>query len=187
MKMKTYSRKYISLSFVLSILATILVYFVSTIGTNTQQHLAKIIPKDPQSYFKSIEAKHLNDQTLKIINVTFQNKINDITIITVAEYDSRFLVLNWLASLKKNDFNRFVVFCNDAELFDFLSVQGYLNNLAMISPKWLNQLNNTITGNRSASSNEFSQLFQVKLNVWRQLLEYDLEFVYSEPDVVGTF
>ena len=81
-------------------------------------------------------------------------------------------------SLKKNNFNRFVVFCNDAELFEYLSVLGFVNNLAMVPSIH-------IDSNKNLNFSKKFTITQAKAFVWYKMMEYGVDFMFSEPDVVN--
>ncbi len=58
-----------------------------------------------------------------------QNEINDTCIITISNCGYRDFVLNWIISLKRNGYSKFLVLCYEEKLLQFLLSLGYQKTL----------------------------------------------------------
>ena len=92
------------------------------------------------------------------------------------------LTENWIISLQKLNFKKFVVFCFDYELFDFLVKKGYQNNAVMVPSGWLDY--DVSSGNHNYGSKDYSHIVQSKVPVWLELLKLEYNIFFSDPDIV---
>jgi len=99
-------------------------------------------------------------------------------VITLSYY-SKFLI-NYGPILALG-FNKFVVFCFDLELYEFLSEKGYKNNLAIVPSEWLDfKISKSFS---SWATKDYNQITQAKPQIWYQLLKLKLNIFFSDSDV----
>ncbi|KAG1463454.1 hypothetical protein G6F46_003555 [Rhizopus delemar] len=63
---------------------------------------------------------------------------NDDLLITVATYDMRFELYNWIAFMKAAKEDRFLILCTDSALYQHLTYAGYKDQAVLISKDWNN-------------------------------------------------
>jgi hypothetical protein len=115
------------------------------------------------------------------IEITKQNTVNDLLIVSISNYGFKNLTLNWITNLYKLGFNKFVVFCFDQELYEFLSEKGYKNNLAIVPSNWLDfKISKSFS---SWATKDYNQITQAKPQIWYQLLKLKLNIFFSDSDV----
>jgi hypothetical protein len=117
-----------------------------------------------------------------IVEIMNQNKHGHMTVVTIANFGYRELVQNWILSLKRNGFNKFVVFCFDQELLDYLKDLGHEKNAVLVPQEWLDY--NLISTNTHFQEPDYINLVKSKTNVWVHLIYLNQSFVHSDPDVV---
>ncbi len=52
------------------------------------------------------------------------NAIGDVVIVSATNFAYRYLTLNLIASLKRNEIDKFLIFCFDSQVYSFLSLKG---------------------------------------------------------------
>jgi hypothetical protein len=109
------------------------------------------------------------------------NRIEDFTIITIANYGFREFVLNWIMSLSKCGYHKFVVFSFDQALVDHLAKKGYQNNAILVPRVWLDY--NISSNYADWAQDTYVQIVKSKTNVWQNLLARNYSFLFSDPDV----
>ncbi len=115
------------------------------------------------------------------IEIIKQNTVNDLLIVSISNYGFKNLTLNWITNLHKLGFNKFVVFCFDLELYEFLSEKGYKNNLAIVPSEWLDfKISKSFS---SWATKDYNQITQAKPQIWYQLLKLKLNIFFSDSDV----
>lgn len=169
--MKTSAFISISIAFIVIIL---LIYEKSrsTLQTNIQE--AKV------SKNNQLKRKPADNKT--VIELLNRNKINDICIVSISNWGYHELTENWIISLERLNFNKFVIFCFDYELFDYLVNKGYQNNVVMVPPTWLDY--NVSAGYHSYGSKDYSHIVQSKVPIWLELLKLKFNIFFSDPDIV---
>jgi hypothetical protein len=151
-------------------------------------HRQNTLPKINRSDLKQ-ENRHrfirINYQTncsdLKqtgICQLMTKNKYGKMSLVSIADSRSRFLVHNWILSLKRTGLNKFVVFCIDTQLLSYLYDLGYEKNTMLVPHEWLAH------PNQESLSGEQITVEQSKASVWYHLIALNQTFVYSDPDVV---
>jgi hypothetical protein len=109
------------------------------------------------------------------------NQIDDFTIITLANFGFREFVLNWIMSLKKHGYHKFVVFSFDQALVNFLQLLGFQDNVILVPRVWLDY---NISSNYADWAQEtYVQIVKSKTNIWLNLLSRNYSFLFSDPDV----
>ncbi|KAH9256077.1 hypothetical protein BASA81_005853 [Batrachochytrium salamandrivorans] len=102
------------------------------------------------------------------VELTRRHARNKYTLITFASMGDRPLVLNWIASLKRNDYIQFVIFCLDLELVEVLVKLGLSRHVVLVPEHW----------------RIVSNMDKTRLNVQLHLLHSGLSLVYSSIDTV---
>ena len=102
------------------------------------------------------------------------------TIVTISNFGFREFVLNWIASLKRNNFHKFVVFCYDESLLVFLARLGYREHAVLVPRAWLDY---DLSPNFfTFAQSEYNHLVQSKTNIWYELAVRGQTFLFSDPD-----
>jgi hypothetical protein len=111
-----------------------------------------------------------------------ENQIDNFTIITIANYGFREFVLNWIMSLNKHGYHKFVVFSFDQALVDYLHLLGFQDKVALVPSDWLDlKLSSDLA---SWEQENYKKIVKSKTNVWHSLLSRNYSFLFSDPDVV---
>jgi hypothetical protein len=79
----------------------------------------------------------LSEWMHSIGSITARNKYGHVTIVTVAHFGLKAFVHNWIMSLERNSFSKFVVLCCDQQLLDHLNNCGYEKNAALVPNEWI--------------------------------------------------
>jgi hypothetical protein len=108
--------------------------------------------------------------------------IGGVVIVTISNYGFREFVVNWIHSLKKNKFSKFVVFCYDETLLIYLKNKGYESHIALVPRSWVDH--DLSTGFQKFGNVKYTQIVQSKTNVWYELLKRGHTYIFSDPDVV---
>ena len=117
-----------------------------------------------------------------INNKMKNNKIGDTTIITISNYGFVNFTLNWIIHLEKLNINKFIVFCYDTAIFNFLKEKKHANNLVMVPSEWLDYKISSSYSNWESS--DYKKITQSKTNIWYHLAKLGHNFIFSDPDVV---
>ncbi|KAI8888123.1 glycosyltransferase family 77 protein, partial [Backusella circina FSU 941] len=65
------------------------------------------------------------------------NKIDNTVLVTIAGYNMRYQVYNWIHKLNEIEETHFVIFCTDNQLYVHLVVAGYEAQVALVPEDWL--------------------------------------------------
>jgi hypothetical protein len=84
----------------------------------------------------SLDLSHPANETYIFDVVLKRNRASGTHIVAVCTYASRFITLNWIASLVRNNYTKFVVFCHDRPTWAFLSARGYQHNSVILPARW---------------------------------------------------
>lgn len=110
------------------------------------------------------------------------NVEKDTLIITISNYGFRYMTLNWIQSLNRNNYTRLVVFCFDQQLVDFLDQRGYTANTVLIPRDWLDY---DISANfTNFKERNYVRLVQSKTNIWLRLVKNGYRILFSDSDTV---
>jgi hypothetical protein len=103
-------------------------------------------------------------------------------IMTIASYGNRNMTLNWIASLKRINFRKFIVFCFDQKLADFLSARGYGNNSILVPYEWVEV--KISPDPQDFRKGQFDIMVQLRVIIWYQLLLRNRHFLSTDTDVI---
>jgi hypothetical protein len=93
-----------------------------------------LVPVTSRTYMQEIA-----DEAFIFNSIIPGNKINGTVIVANSNYAFRTLTLNWIASLRRNNYDKFVVFSFDSQLAEFLAERGFQDNVAVVPAHWLDQ------------------------------------------------
>ncbi len=105
-------------------------------------------------------------------------------IIAISNYGNRNLTLNWIASLRRNNYTRFVIFCLDRALFEFLTTRGLDKHAVIVPSEWITF--NVSLEPQAFLQGQFRQMMQSRVLIWYQLLSRSKKFLACDTDVVFT-
>lgn len=118
----------------------------------------------------------------EVLDKVRKNKINNCTIITISNYGFKELTLNWIKSLEKNNYHKFVVFSFDEELYDYLKQKGYSDRTTIVPSDWLEfELTKLPT---NFGNKDYNKITQSKVHVHYNLLLNNITFLMSDVDIV---
>ena len=129
--------------FLIFFLVIVIVYY-NNLLINYRSVLSKVAKKITFNYQSTTKITFNYQSTTKITNkiaesnysideIIKNNTKNDLLILSISNYGFKDLTLNWITNLNKLDFKKFIVFCFDQELYEFLSKKGFKNNLGQIA------------------------------------------------------
>ncbi len=98
-------------------------------------------------------------------NIMQRNRIGDVAIVTVANFEMREVVQKWLLGLASHQYGKFVVVCLYRELLQFLHNGSYAPHAILVPTEW--------TINDSSSNFD-----QQKVSVWYHLQGVPFFFAY---------
>jgi hypothetical protein len=127
-------------------------------------------------------ANSVNKDELLVLELMAKNKVDATNIISLGNYGYRYLVLNWIISLKRAGYDKFLVFCFDKSIVNFLTEQGYKDNAVLIPRNWLDY--NISEEASEWTKKEYNYMAQSKVNVLYNLLTRKYSLLYSDPDTV---
>jgi hypothetical protein len=118
----------------------------------------------------------------QISQIMSENSINNATIVTISNYGFRNFTLNWIESLKRNEYQKFVVFSFDLLLVDFLGSKGYGKQVMLVPREWLDF--NITSQVSNFKEDYYMKIMKSKTHVVYNLLVRDFTFLYSDSDVI---
>jgi hypothetical protein len=73
-----------------------------------------------------------------------QNEVKGCTIVALSTYSYRVTTLNWIASLLRHNYTRFVIFSYDTQLAAYLAERGFAANVAIVPKHWMREYETSI-------------------------------------------
>ena len=123
------------------------------------------------------------DWEAETIRLVEKNKIDDkYIIIAVANNGHREFTLNWIASLKRNNYHKFIVFCLDSMLYEAIAERSLSANAVVVPRKWLH--GPIFTEEVLWGTERHRLLTHIKVIVAQKLLEWGHTVVFSDVDLV---
>jgi len=92
------------------------------------------------------------------------------------------MTLNWILSLKRCKYDKFVVLSFDEELVDFISSKGFRNNTVLIPQSWHKKTINIEANN--VGTKTYIDVVHSKTAIFFKLLCLNQEFIFSDIDTV---
>jgi hypothetical protein len=77
----------------------------------------------------------------EVVEKIQNNKIDNTVLVTIASYEMRYQVYNWINKLYETEQTQFVILCTDYQLYVHLVVAGYEAQAALIPEDWLLETN----------------------------------------------
>ncbi|KAH9256072.1 hypothetical protein BASA81_005848 [Batrachochytrium salamandrivorans] len=167
---------------------------LSTCGSKPctlQQPLPKPCPKCISQTFKlttvtnAVVNSHRtsSEWEAELLRLMEMNLENGFTIVATANFGHKEFTLNWITSLKRNGFHKFLVICFDLNLYTLLVEYG-LHEQAVLAPSGWFRAEGIASAEVLWMSKEYNALTLAKLQIQRQLLEHNFPFVFSDVDLV---
>ena len=85
---------------------------------------------------KSKESYSEADWEAEVERVLRDNVEHGVVIVALSNYGMREMTMNWLASLRRNKYEKFVILCFDFIMYRFLCEYGFERNAALIPKGW---------------------------------------------------
>jgi hypothetical protein len=158
--------------------------------TNTRKSKEETPTKiDKSTYKKDFSSDTFNKNfalnardEARISQIMNHNKIDNINIISISNYGFRNFTLNWIISLKRHGYSKFVVFSFDQKLIDLLSQKGYRKQVVLIPREWIDY---PISSDmQSYMRGDYVNIVKSKINVVYNLLIRKHAVIHSDTDVV---
>jgi hypothetical protein len=116
-----------------------------------------------------------------------RNKINGVVIVATSNYAFKDITLNWILSLKRNNYTGFVVLSFDERLAVFLAERGLENHVAIVPSGWsgiysVNFLGEIADWRRNA--NFLMNMVKARATIWRKLADNNISFLFCDLDLV---
>lgn len=103
-------------------------------------------------------------------------------ITAVANIGHANFTLNWIASLKRMKYDRFVIFCLDFQLYKLLLLKGFERNAVMAPLSWTKHQIPALE--HKWLEVEYNRLTEAKIRIQRELLYKGYWILFSDVDVV---
>jgi hypothetical protein len=116
-----------------------------------------------------------------------RNEINGAVIVALSNSAYKNITLNWIGSLVRQNYTRFVVFSFDEQLATFLAERGFGSSVAIVPPGWLGTYKDRSKGEIADwrhNLNVLRNMVRVRASFWKVLLHYDVTFLFSDLDLV---
>ena len=114
-----------------------------------------------------------------------QKRPNNWNLISFANFGLHELTMNFVASLKLFEYDQFLIFCFDLQVYRFLHKYGLGNHIAMVPRSWLNgTIVSTEEQKYGYDQPLHSEIVTARWRFLRQLLDRDIHFLLSDVDVV---
>ncbi len=103
-------------------------------------------------------------------------------ILAISSYGNRNMTLNWIASLRKNKYTKFVILSFDEKLVEFLSSLGFSSNVILVPFKWVDF--NVSLDAQDFMQGQFKLMMQSRVVIWHELLKLNKTFLACDTDLV---
>jgi hypothetical protein len=114
--------------------------------------------------------------------VVARNTLDEVVVVTVANYGMREMVLNWIESLHRTGIQRFIVFCLDSKVHELLTAKGFAKNAVRIPQSWSEDFSAEFA---EFGKGDYNGVMFTKIQVVLNLLShYNVSVVYSDVDIV---
>lgn len=154
-----------------------MLFCLIVIGIENQKLDSKLSTK-----IKFIVPNKSVDKELELLKTINLNKIGKCTIICISNYGFKEFTLNWIQSLERNNYTKFVVLSFDIELVNYLTELGYHNRTAVVPSEWLGS--NITKTTAEFSKPEYNLITQAKVQIQYNLLLHKITFLMSDVDIV---
>jgi hypothetical protein len=146
---------------------------------------ASVLNKSPEAKSRPMKlqtrAESLRNERL-LHELMNKNKIGEANIVSLANHGYRYMALNWIESLERTGYHRFVVLCFDRSLLEFMHERGFTDRAVLVPTNWLDF---DITENATRwAKQEYSHMVQSKMSVLNHLLSRNYSILFSDPDTV---
>ena len=108
---------------------------------------------------------------------------NDWVIIAIANNGMLELSMNFIASMKRNGFEKFLVFCLDYAMYTALVINGLRDNAVMVPTNWVGDMQVTNTS-VNWGEGQYHKLLHARWLLLLELLTRNYPFIFSDVDVV---
>ena len=116
------------------------------------------------------------------IRLMKKNQIGRYTIIATANLGHLNFTLNWIASLKLNQYDKFLIFSFDFQLYSILVGYGYGENTVMAPLTWTKF--DIPPNEHKWMEKNYKKLTESKLRIQSSLLELNFWILFSDVDLV---
>jgi hypothetical protein len=116
-----------------------------------------------------------------------RNEINGSVIVALSNFAYTNITLNWMASLIRNNYTRFVVFSFDEQLAIFLAERGFENHVAIVPAGWLGAYSVEFLGEIADWKRNAAHLLNMvkaRAPFWKNIIDHDVTFLFCDLDLV---
>lgn len=156
----------------------------STISDSRVYRFEESDANDKQSILKKLSEYTTDDWEIEILRLANENRELDrkFVIVSAANYGHRDLALNWIASMHRNGYFKFLLFCLDEKLYKTLAELSLSQNLVLVPSKWLQHAVNTTELLWATPS--YNILTQAKVRIVHKLLQKNYTVFSTDIDVI---
>ncbi len=116
-----------------------------------------------------------------------RNQINGINIVALSNYAYRNMTLNWIASLIRNKYLKFLIFSYDQELAVYLAARGFQDRVVILPNEWNGNFSvksSDTIADWLTNTNDLRSMVKARLYFWLKLLDQNVTFLFSDIDLV---
>ena len=117
-----------------------------------------------------------------LLDLSEDNDIQGYTIIALSNSGMKEMTMNWIASLLRNGFTKFVVICFDFPMYMFLAEYGFERNAVMAPSNWLPKP--IEAGFQKFATQGYNELLHGKLMIILELWKRGRGIFYNDVDLV---
>ena len=142
----------------------------------------KVATREHMDKLKQREQWASKDWSDLLLDLAEDNDMQGYTIIALANSGMKEMTMNWIASLLRNGFTKFVIICFDFELYMFLAEYGFERNIAVVPQGWLHK---SISADFQGWLSEgYKDLLHGKLMIMMELWKHGRGVFYNDVDLV---
>jgi hypothetical protein len=108
--------------------------------------------------------------------------LNKYVLLTTANYGHRVFVLNWLASLHRHNYDKYVIACMDSLIYALLAKHNYTHHIFLVPVNWHHR--KLLITQTTWSTKEYGSMTASKIFIAYKFLEHDYSILFSDADVV---
>lgn len=110
------------------------------------------------------------------------NKIRNTNLISATNYGFRDLTINWIKSLHRNNITKFIIFCFDLKVFEYLKENHFDSNIFLIPDEWLKfELD---SNSKNYGEKDYVLMMNLRLQIYFQLLLRNYNILFSDTDAI---
>jgi len=157
-------------------------------GVSIYHAAAGIHDKPFQRFFTAtltvqLDDVELEDRAIRLLHVNKLPEHDNMVIVALSNSGMKDMTLNWIASLHQNKFHKFLVFCFDADMHNYLVANELGNNSVIVPRKWLGEFQ--VDGKfKGWGEREYQDLLRGKIRILMEIWNLGFTIFYNDVDLV---